>query len=137
MAKGGNLLLNVGPRGEDARIPDLQLLRLEWLSELTRDAGASLFGTRPWVIAEGETEPGVEIRYTASPEAVHALVRGPAEHPRSLRFAAVRAGAATARGARLACRSGPGGTVVELEEALSPVAPRAITFPGAECVTPR
>jgi alpha-L-fucosidase len=137
VAKGGNLLLNVGPRGEDARIPDVQLLRLEWLGELTRDAGASLFGTRPWLIAEGETESGVEIRYTASAEAVHALVRGPVEHPRTVRFAAVRAGAALARGASLACRAGPGGTVVELEEALSPVVPRAITFPGAERVTTR
>lgn len=32
-ADGGNLLLNVGPRGEDATIPDEQLLRLQWLAE--------------------------------------------------------------------------------------------------------
>lgn len=32
-ADGGNLLLNVGPRGEDAAIPEEQLLRLEWLAQ--------------------------------------------------------------------------------------------------------
>ena len=31
VAKGGNLLLNVGPRGVDAQIPDEQLARLDWL----------------------------------------------------------------------------------------------------------
>jgi alpha-L-fucosidase len=47
VAKGGNLLLNVGPRGEDATIPDEQLRRLEWLGELTSEHGDALFGTRP------------------------------------------------------------------------------------------
>ena len=32
-AKGGNLLLNVGPRGMDAAIPDEQQVRLDWLAE--------------------------------------------------------------------------------------------------------
>ncbi|MFF2330926.1 MULTISPECIES: alpha-L-fucosidase [unclassified Streptomyces] len=36
-SEGGNLLLNVGPRGEDATIPAEQRLRLDWLAELTRD----------------------------------------------------------------------------------------------------
>ena len=31
-SKGGNLLLNVGPRAVDARIPDEQLERLGWLA---------------------------------------------------------------------------------------------------------
>lgn len=34
-ADGGNLLLNVGPRGEDATIPAEQRLRLDWLAEET------------------------------------------------------------------------------------------------------
>ncbi|MCX4655983.1 alpha-L-fucosidase [Streptomyces microflavus] len=34
-ADGGNLLLNVGPRGEDATIPAEQQLRLDWLAEET------------------------------------------------------------------------------------------------------
>jgi len=47
VAKGGNLLLNVGPRGEDATIPDQQLRRLDWLGELTSEHRDALFGTRP------------------------------------------------------------------------------------------
>jgi alpha-L-fucosidase len=131
VAKGGNLLLNVGPRGEDAQIPELQGERLEWLAELTGHAGAALFGTRPWLIAEGATEGGAEIRYTAGADTVHALVRGPAEHPRSLRLSDIRAATATSGGRTLACRAEPDGTVVELDEALSPVVPVAICFPDA------
>ena len=48
-AKGGNLLLNVGPRGEDATIADAQLRRLDWLASFTSAAGDGLFATRPWV----------------------------------------------------------------------------------------
>ena len=47
VAKGGNLLLNVGPRGEDATIPDEQLRRLEWLATFTSEHGDALFDTRP------------------------------------------------------------------------------------------
>ena len=38
VAKGGNLLLNVGPRGVDAQIPDEQLTRLDWLARVGRAA---------------------------------------------------------------------------------------------------
>jgi len=31
--RGGNLLLNVGPRGRDAQIPEEQLARLDWLAQ--------------------------------------------------------------------------------------------------------
>jgi len=40
MRSGGNFLLNVGPRGEDAQIPPEQLARLRWMAE--RNA------TAPW-----------------------------------------------------------------------------------------
>ncbi len=36
VAKGGNLLLNVGPRGVDAQIPEIQRERLAWLGERER-----------------------------------------------------------------------------------------------------
>ena len=131
VAKGGNLLLNVGPRGVDAQIPEPQGERLEWLDEFTSQCGDSLFGTRPWSVAEGATEGGAEIRYSADADAVHALVRGPAGHARSLRFAAVQGATATSGGRPLACRAEAGGTVVELDGQLSPVEPLAISFPGA------
>jgi len=70
-AKGGNLLLNVGPRGEDATIAEAQLRRLAWLAEFTGEVGEALFATRPWV------HPGTgDVRYTARDTTVFALVRG-------------------------------------------------------------
>jgi alpha-L-fucosidase len=131
VAKGGNLLLNVGPRGEDAQIPEPQGERLAWLSSFTDAAGEALFGTRPWRTAEGSTAEGAELRYTASGDTVHALVRGPAEHPRALRCAEVQADAVTSRGLPLVCRRDGDATIVELDERLSPVVPRALTFTNA------
>jgi alpha-L-fucosidase len=53
-AKGGNLLLNVGPRGEDAQIPDEQLALLDVLARWTGGPGSTMFGSRPWVRPVGE-----------------------------------------------------------------------------------
>jgi alpha-L-fucosidase len=72
-AKGGNLLLNVGPSG-DAQIPDEQLVRLGWLTERADMHRASIVGTRPWVHAEGRSGEGHDVRYTARGETVWAHV---------------------------------------------------------------
>jgi alpha-L-fucosidase len=74
-AKGGNLLLNVGPRGEDATIADAQLRRLDWLAQYTDATGAALFGTSPWVFPQGTAAGGIEVRYTARDTTVFALLR--------------------------------------------------------------
>ena len=66
VAKGGNLLLNVGPRGEDATIPDAQLRRLEWLEAFTTENGHALFGTRPWTGAVDDAVDATEVRYTSA-----------------------------------------------------------------------
>jgi alpha-L-fucosidase len=80
-SKGGNLLLNVGPRGEDATIAPAQLLRLDWLASFTAENGTALYGTRPWVHCEGSS-PGAEFRYTARDRDVFAFVRpGPGDPP--------------------------------------------------------
>ena len=55
VSKNGNLLLNVGPRGEDAAIPEPQLRATRagsasWL----RTNGEAIYGTRPWRRAEGD-----------------------------------------------------------------------------------
>jgi alpha-L-fucosidase len=76
-AKGGNLLLNVGPRGEDAAIADAQLTRLDWLAEWTAAVGDGLFATRPWV-HPGARSGDVEVRYLARDRSVFALVRAAA-----------------------------------------------------------
>lgn len=72
-AKGGNLLLNVGPRGADAQIPDQQAVRLQWLSEWMNVNAAALANTRPWIRADDHTPEGHEVRYTALGDRVWAL----------------------------------------------------------------
>jgi alpha-L-fucosidase len=75
-SKGGNLLLNVGPRGEDATIADAQLRRLGWLEEFTSTNGDALFGTRPWVTPAGtDDDDAIDVRYTARDRHVYAFVR--------------------------------------------------------------
>ena len=82
-AKGGNLLLNVGPRGEDAQIPEAQLRRLGWLAEWTAAGdGEALFATRPWVRPEATSPEGHELRFTCRDRTVFAaVVSGPATGP--------------------------------------------------------
>lgn len=77
-AKGGNLLLNVGPRGEDATIADAQVRRLDWLGELTGACGEALFASRPWVHPQGVAragERGVDVRYCTRDTTVFAFLR--------------------------------------------------------------
>jgi alpha-L-fucosidase len=74
-AKGGNLLLNVGPRGVDATIDEAQLRRLDWLAAYTDTAGPAIMATRPWVHPAGRGVDGIEIRYTARDRSVFAFVR--------------------------------------------------------------
>ena len=47
--KGGNLILNVGPRGFDVPIPEEQLTRLDGPRRLVRPACRRDDRTRPWV----------------------------------------------------------------------------------------
>jgi alpha-L-fucosidase len=76
VAKGGNLLLNVGPRGVDARVPDEQLTRLDALGAFVDRHASALYATRPWITAGRETDEGTPVRYTARDECVYAFVRG-------------------------------------------------------------
>lgn len=78
VATGGNLLLNVGPRGADATIPDAQLTRLDWMAEFAPTTRTALQGTRPWVRPRATTPEGVEVRFTAHGDRVWALCS--AEH---------------------------------------------------------
>ena len=76
VAKGGNLLLNVGPRGVDAQIPDEQVIRLDWLREWVTPRTGALMATRPWVVPGTTTADGSDVRYTARDGNVYAFVRG-------------------------------------------------------------
>jgi alpha-L-fucosidase len=115
VAKGGNLLLNVGPRGVDAQIPEEQEARLTWLAQWIVPNGEALFGTRPWV-RPGTTITGAHpVRYTAADDSVFAFVRDPGT---VIRLSDVRATVTTAvetlDGTPLAWRDTPSGIEVEL-----------------------
>ncbi len=73
VARGGNVLLNVGPMG-DGRIPWVQaerLLALGWWLDLN---GEAVYGTRPWRSADGAlvedatTDDGTRVVFTEAAE---------------------------------------------------------------------
>lgn len=76
VSKNGNLLLNVGPRGEDAGIPAPQRERLEALGRWLDANGEAIYATRPWTRAESETDAGLGVRFTRGPDALYAIVLG-------------------------------------------------------------
>lgn len=75
VSKNGNLLLNVGPMA-DGTIPALQAERLEGLGRWLAINGAAIYGSRPWVIAEGMTACGLPLRFTQQPDSLYAIVLG-------------------------------------------------------------
>ncbi len=74
VAAGGNLLLNVGPRGVDGSIPDEQLDRLAWLGEWAAGSGASMFASRPWIRSGVVMPDGTRARFWARGRAVWAVL---------------------------------------------------------------
>ncbi len=102
-SKNGNLLLNVGPRGDDAQIPEPQRARLRWLGSFTKRYGHALYGTKPWKRAEGETAEGIALRFTARGDTVYAWLMGRPETPAGIELLGIRADSAQlVGGARLA-----------------------------------
>jgi alpha-L-fucosidase len=79
VAKGGNLLLNVGPRGFDAQIPEEQLTRLEWLGAWFRPHADALVATRPWVTPGADEPDGQRVRYTERDGTVYAFTHEAAD----------------------------------------------------------
>ena len=74
VAAGGNLLLNVGPRGVDGSIPDEQLDRLAWLGEWAGGSGASMFESRPWIRCSVVTPDGTRARFWSRGRTVWAVL---------------------------------------------------------------
>jgi alpha-L-fucosidase len=73
VSKNGNLLLNVGPMA-DGTLPPLQVERLKGLGSWLQVNGEAIFGTRPWVRAEGQTSGGLPVRYTVKGDSVYAII---------------------------------------------------------------
>lgn len=73
VAKGGNLLLNVGPRGDGTLCP-MQVARLRDVGAWLRANGEAIYGTRPWRIAEMETSDGRKVRFTMRDGHVYAII---------------------------------------------------------------
>ena len=80
VAKNGNLLLNVGPRGEDAQIPAPQIERLRGFGDWLRANGEAIYGTRPWLRADGKTADGGRVRFTAGNGTLHIHLLGTPAH---------------------------------------------------------
>ena len=73
VARGGNLLLNVGP-GADGQIPMAQVLRLTAMGWWLRINGDAVFGTRPG--GTGSTGDGRDVVFTHRDTTTYAIVRG-------------------------------------------------------------
>ena len=67
VAKGGNLLLDIGPTA-DGRIPVIMQERLSQMGAWLKINGEAIYGTHPW----RRTSEG-DIRYTSKGEAVYAI----------------------------------------------------------------
>ncbi len=124
VSKNGNLLLNVGPRGEDAQIPAEQLARLKGFGAWLRANGEAVYGTRPWTRFDGRTDGGLPVRFTARDGAVFAHVLGtPAGSSLMLEAADLPAPAHAihvASGAKIACTRMDAGLQIDLPQNLAP-----------------
>jgi len=75
VSKNGNLLLNVGPQADGA-IPAPQLARLKAIGDWMRGNGAAIYGSKPWVRADGETTDGDPVRFTVTGDRLNMIVLG-------------------------------------------------------------
>jgi alpha-L-fucosidase len=75
VSKNGNLLINVGPRG-DGSIPAEQAERLLALGAWLAINGEAIYATRPWSRAEGSTDSGLSIRFTSREHTLYATIFG-------------------------------------------------------------
>ncbi len=73
VSKGGNLLLNVGPKA-DGTIPKIQEKRLLSLGKWLEKNGEAIYDTRPWKMDKTQTYDGKEIRFTVGKDAFYVIM---------------------------------------------------------------
>ncbi len=83
VANGGNLLLNVGPRGDGTLCP-MQVKRLRDVGTWLRAHGDAIYGTKPWRITEAATKDGRQVRFTRKGNTLYALVLDGSDKPLEL-----------------------------------------------------
>ena len=74
VAKGGNLLVNIGPRGSDAQIPPEHQERLDWLGTFTSTNGDAIFDTQPWGVLHYPIPGEANVRFTSRDDLVFAHI---------------------------------------------------------------
>jgi alpha-L-fucosidase len=116
VAAGGNLLLNVGPRGVDAQIPDEQQARLDWLGEWVVPHQRAIAGTRPWVRTGAAADAGTPIRYTARDDTLFAFLAEAGRVTLADVGATAATTVATVAGAPCPWHDTPGGLEVDVPE---------------------
>ncbi len=72
VAHGGNLLLNVGPRGDGTLCP-LQVQRLQAIGAWLKVNGKAIYETRPWRTTSACASDDRDIRFTARGNQVYAI----------------------------------------------------------------
>jgi alpha-L-fucosidase len=72
VAHGGNLLLNVGPRGDGTLCP-MQVARLKAVGAWLKDNGEAIYETRPWLVSTATANDGRDIRFTSRGARVYAI----------------------------------------------------------------
>ncbi|MFD9939532.1 alpha-L-fucosidase [Nonomuraea sp. NPDC059023] len=142
VARGGNLLINVGPTAA-ATIPWMQaepLLALGWWLETN---GEAIYATRPWTKTKGLTGEALDIRYTQSNHpsggAVHAIVLGTPTR-RDVELDVRLDGGArvslTGHGAALPWEETPMGVRIQLPDQLDPRPAHSLRLEPANHVHP-
>lgn len=82
VSKNGNLLIGIGPE-PDGTIPAWQAAPLLGLGDWLATNGEAVLGSRPWLVAEGRTSEGTEVRFTRRAGSVYAVL---CETPPTRRF---------------------------------------------------